>query len=79
MSPSDRDAGRDQAEQRAVRPHAADVDREQHGDEGERPAAIDGRTRLLRRFDLCRQGDGLRLVRRARARSMTDSSASPSA
>ena len=62
MSPSTATPGDDEAEQRAVRAHAADVDREQHGDEGERPAAIDGRTRLLRRFDLGRQGHGLRLV-----------------
>ena len=52
MSPSDGDRRREQAKQRQIGTHAADVNREERDDERQRPAAIDRRPRPLGGLDL---------------------------
>ncbi len=52
------DRGRDIAEQRAIRLHARDVDREQRRHKGQRPPSVARRARPLVRDDLLEQGHG---------------------
>ena len=63
MSPRTATAGETQAEHRRVDAHPARVDCEERGDERQRPAAIDRRTRALGGFDLGRDAGCLGLIR----------------